>query len=333
MRKLPLKNRVNPFTAIYQVCNQGNSTAKLQALPSFPKYLDLELTNKCNFRCLMCPTGVGTITRHQGLMSPEVFHSILEQIAPYRTPVRLIRWGEPLLHPDLINCIKELKRAGSIVHMNTNGSLLDEAMMDLLLETELDSIKFSFQGVDKKSYGEMRNIDFFEGLLKKVILLHQKRGNRRTPFLHVSTTITYETAEQVATFKEAIRNHVDLVTVGRTILEHIDPDKTNLGEDKKALLRDLASQESVIKKHPECPEVFDKLSINWDGTVSACSGDYDNKMLIGDLRCNSLQEIWMSEKMASYRAMLVALRHHEIPLCSHCYDYHGLQTAGLQLTD
>jgi radical SAM protein with 4Fe4S-binding SPASM domain len=328
-----MKSRVNPFQSIYETCNQGSSIEKLQSLPSLPRYIDLELTNKCNFRCLMCPTGVATITRRKGAMNDDVYRNILEQIAPYKTPVRFSRWGEPLLHPKLIEYIIDLKSLGSIVHINTNGSLLNVEMIDRLLEANLDSIKFSFQGVDKRSYGEMRNIDFFDELLNKVKLLYAKRGNKSTPFIHVSTTITYETADQATSFKESIRNHVDLVTVGRTVLEHINPEKTNLSNDEKSMLWHLKSKESVVKKHPECPEVFDKLSINWDGTVSACCSDYDNKMLIGDLNSNSLKEIWMSEKMKFYQYMLAEMRHDELPLCSVCYDYHGLQTPGLQRTD
>ncbi len=323
-----MKSRANPFEAIYESCNQGNSKDKLHLLPAFPRYLDIELTNRCNFRCLMCPTGIESFVRRKGVMDEAVFHKILEQITPYKTPVRFVRWGEPFLHRNLVEYVMKVKRLGSIVHINTNGSLLTEETIDRMLEAKLDSIKFSFQGVDKISYGQMRNIDFFDELLSRMKLLYTKRGNRNTPFIHASTTITYETVEQVRSFKESVRNYVDLVTVGRTVLEHINIDEVNLSDDEKSMLRYLKSQESVIKKHPECPKVFDKLSINWDGTVSACCADYDNKMLAGNLKINSLKEIWMSPKMHSYRSLLADMRHDELPLCSTCYDCHILRAPG-----
>jgi radical SAM protein with 4Fe4S-binding SPASM domain len=90
-------------------------------------------------------------------------------------------------------------------------------------------------------------------------------------------------------------------------------------------------QESVVKKHPECcPEVFDKLSINWDGSVSACCRDYDNKMIIGDMCVHSLKNIWYGKKMNAYRELLSKLQYEKLDLCKTCYDYHGLQTIGLQ---
>ena len=324
--------RKNPFTSIYEVCNQGNSIQKLDNLPEFPRYIDIELTNHCNFRCLMCPTGTKSIKRKSGYLSMELFSIIINEIKEYKTPIRFIRWGEPTLHPEWLNCIRKAHNEGIVCHLNTNGSKLNEAIIDEIIKIPLDSIKFSFQGVDKKSYKEMRCNDDFEELMKKVELLHTKRADKLYPYIHISTTITYETKEQVESFKNNVKQFTDLVTVGRTVLEHIDINKVNLAKKEKELLLWLKTQESVIKKHTECPEVFDKLSINWDGSVSACCSDYDNKMIVGDLSQNSLKEIWNSEKMNIYRKLLAEMRHDSLELCKSCYDYHSLQLPGLQFT-
>lgn len=328
-----MTQRSNPFQPIYDVCNRGNSKEKLANLPAFPRYIDIELTNACNFKCLMCPVGTGSIKRKTGFMSDEIFQQIATQIKDQKTPVRLIRWGEPFLHQQLIPYVKQLTSQGSLVHLNTNGSLLTESVIDQLLEAGLDSLKFSFQGVDRKSYLEMRSTDFFEQLIACIRLLHNKRGNSAKPYIHVSTTITYETAEQVQTFRKRLEPYADLVTVGRTVLDHIDLGKVALSDHEKQLLTKLKKQESVVKTHPECPEVFDKLSINWDGTISACCSDYDHKMLIGDLNAESLADIWKNRQMSHFRNLLAEMQHDKIELCAGCYDYHGLSTPGLQKVD
>ena len=56
----------------------------------------------------------------------------------------------------------------------------------------------------------------------------------------------------------------------------------------------------MIRTHPECPEVFNKLSINWDGTLTACCTDSDNKMLLGNIKESSVTEIWKSDKLDEY---------------------------------
>lgn len=328
-----MNQRPNPFQPIYDICNRGDSKAKLDALPDFPRYIDIELTNTCNFRCLMCPVGTSAMRRKRGMMSDDVFERLIAEMEPHKTPVRFIRWGEPMLHPRFLDYVRKANAIGSLTHLNTNGSLLTEAIMDELLSIPLDSIKFSFQGVDRKSYAEMRNTDFFDSLLETIRRLHTKRGEASRPFIHVSTTITYESAELVRHFRGAVREFADLVTVGRTVLEHIDPDAAKIGTEHIETLRRLKARETVVKQHPECPEVFDKLSLNWDGTVSACCADYDNMMLVGDLRTGSLNEIWRSQRMRRYRELLADMRHDELELCRTCFDYHGLQTPGLQGTD
>lgn len=322
--------RENPFKRIYDICNQGNSREKLNHLPEFPIYIDIELTNSCNFNCLMCPTGTGTVKRQTGFIKDKVFFKVLDEIKEYNTPVRFIRWGEPTLHPKWLQYIREVKKQDMLCHINTNGSLLNSSSIKEIVDIKLDSIKFSFQGVSRKSYKEMRNKDYYKSLLKKIAELYKARGEKELPYIHVSTTITYESKEEVDAFKKEMQNIVDLVTVGRTVLEHIDVDRVKLKGEALETLKWLKEQESVVKVHTECPEVFDKLSINWDGTVSACCGDYDNKMIVGNVMENSLKEIWVSEKMNLYRKMLANMEHDKLELCKSCYDYHGIQVPGLQ---
>jgi len=322
--------RTNPFQPIYQICNAGNSKEKLKNLPSFPRSIDIELTNSCNFKCLMCPTGNLSQTRKTGFMNDEVYYEILNNIREYKTPIRFIRWGEPTMHPKLIQYISAAKKEEILCHINTNGSYLNKDNIVELIDSGLDSIKFSFQGVDAKSYSEMRNIDYYDELIAIIKLFHETRGDNKKPYIHVSTTVTYEDANTIRQFKDELIKITDLVTVGRTVLEHIDINETRLGKEEMDTIKWLKEQESVVKKHPECPEVFDKLSINWDGSVSACCFDHDNKMTIGDIRVQSLKEIWNSCKINKYREALAEMQHDKFELCKSCYDYHGLETPGLQ---
>jgi len=318
---------MNPFKPIYNVCNSGDPNDKIINLPSFPRYLDIELTNMCNFHCLMCPVGTGSIKRPRGKMDEDIFERIINEITLFKTPIRFIRWGEPTLHPKFLDFLKLAKNNQILCHLNTNGSKITGEMIEELIKIPLDSIKFSFQGVDSKSYAEMRNIDFFDKLVDNIKLLYQKRGDKPFPFIHVATTTTYETQEQIDHFSQMMKKHTDLVTVGKTLMEIIDPLEVKLSNENRERLKFLKTHESSVKKHFDiCPEVFDKLSINWDGTVSACCSDYDNKMIVGDLRKNSIQEIWLSEKMKTYRTILAERRYDAIDLCKHCYDTMGTQS-------
>ena len=109
-------------------------------------------------------------------MAKETFYKVLDEVREYKTPLRFIRWEEPFSHPDFLNFLKDAKDARLLLHVNSNGSFLPEKTMDFLIDLPFDSLKFSFQGIDRKSYAEMRNIDFFEDLLKTVRTLKEKRS-------------------------------------------------------------------------------------------------------------------------------------------------------------
>ena len=319
-------DRINPFKKIYDLCNTGDPANRYQHPIDFPRFLDIEITNHCNFNCLMCPVGTKVMNRIQGFMSNELYDKIIDEISAYKTPIRFVRWGEPTLHKEFINFLKKAKESGIMCHVNTNGSLLTDDSLKNIVKIGTESIKFSFQGIDRKSYLEMRNRDFFDDLLKIVKKLHNLRGEKEFPYIHVASTITYESQQQADAFKEAAEHFADLVTIGRTKMEHIDVKKIRLSENEKVRFVYLKEQESLVKKHFNCcPEVFDKLSINWDGKVTACCGDYDNMMIVGDLQENTLKEIWNSKKLDHYRKLLSQGRYDEIALCKTCYDTMGIQ--------
>lgn len=324
--------RTNPFQPIYNMCNQVVGD-KINNIPIFPRYIDIELTNKCNFTCLMCPTGTGCVERIQGFMSRENFYKILEQVKVHKTPLRFIRWGEPLMHPNFLEFVQAAKKQGNMVHVNTNGSYMNDEIIEELINIPLESIKFSFQGINAKTYKEMRNIDYYHHLMQVINKLYNKRGENKYPYIHISTTITYESQEEVDLFKKQAKEISDYVSVGRTVLDYLDIDKMNISKEERMRLKLLKKEESVVKVHPKCPEVFDKLSINWDGSVTACCSDYDNMMTIGRIEDQLLEEIWQSNKMNTYRKILNDMGHDKLQLCKNCYDYMSLQNKNLQKTD
>ncbi|MBF0323939.1 MAG: radical SAM protein [Alphaproteobacteria bacterium] len=316
--------RENPLKPLYELCNVGDSRHKMANLPDFPRMIDIELTNLCNFRCLMCPTGNRSMQRDQGFMADEVFYKVLEDIRGRNIALRFIRWGEPLMHPNLLPFLRAAKAQGVLLHLNTNGSHLTEEIAQALLDIQVDSIKFSFQGVDQQSYREMRNIDYFESLIEKVEMLNRLRGNSPVPFIQLSTTITYETPEMVEAFRQRLAPLADMLNVGRTSFDWLDLKAVRLKPAEVDMLMRLRDAESLVKVHPECPEVFDKLSINFDGKVTACCMDSDNLMVIGNVLEETVAQLWTNEKMTQYRIKLADMRHDEMELCRNCWDTHSL---------
>lgn len=314
---------MNPFDALYAVCNADTAVAKYAALPAGPSIVDIEPVGLCNMRCVMCPTGLQALGRAGGFMSAETFQAILDKTAPFKSAIRFIGWGEPTMHFQLPEFIRLAAAAGRLTHLNTNGSILMTrgALANKLVAAGLSSIKFSFQGTDPETYYAMRRTDFFEDLLRAIARMREARDSYGlgTPFIAASTTITVETPRQVLMFRERLEPLVDHLGIGSTIFEFIDMAAVPLKQ--RALLEEAAAAQTVVKRHPSpCPEIYDKISIHWDGSVRVCCNDYSGRTNLGNIVTDEFPSIWRHPIMEEYRVR-VAEGRYEGPLCGSCWDY------------
>ena len=49
--------KTHPLKPFYDVIDTGNPKEKWERLPEFPQIIELEITNHCNFQCVMCKIG------------------------------------------------------------------------------------------------------------------------------------------------------------------------------------------------------------------------------------------------------------------------------------
>ena len=313
----------DPLESLYQTFNTGDPREKYDDLPTFPRMLDLEMTNVCNFRCIFCPTGNQSMNRRTGMMNKDTFGKILAQCNK-NTAFRFIGWGEPTLNPNLPGFIEQATERGIITHLNTNGNILNPILMQQLISAGLTSIKFSFQGVDAASYETMRGVDCFEMLIGIIKKFRDLRGNDSYPYMSASTTVTYETADSIAEFVQRLEELVDKVSVGDTIFDFFDLDAIKLKKKAADRLRIFAKNARQPHGHPvPCPEVFDKLSIHWDGGVSVCCNDHSGVTDLGNVNETPVKEIWRHPTIEAYRERL-ANKNYDAPLCEVCWDYLSL---------
>ena len=216
----------------------------------------------------------------------------------------------------------ELKKENILLHFNTNGLLLTEKMIGEIIDIGIDSVKFSFQGIDNLTYGEMRKGGSYSRLLDIIKMTHRMRGERRVPYISVTTSTTYESEEEITRFRNEISPYCDEVGIGKTKMQHVDVDRMGLPEERSKIYENYIKEDKRKLQHMSaCPEIWDKLSINWDGSVSACCQDYDNMMIVGNILENDLKDIFQNEKEKRYRAILRDSEYEKLVLCSNCYEY------------
>lgn len=315
--------RINRLKEIYKTIDGGEAQEKIKNLPRFPKIIEFEVTNHCNFQCLMCKTGMATSTRERGYMTDEIFHAVINEIKDYPIALKFVGQGEPDLHPKLMEYIRIAKENDIVVHLTTNGSLLDESKMMELIDAELDSIKFSFQGVDAEGYKQLRQKDNYEELLHKIELLYKLRGDKEFPYITIGTSVTSESEEKVMAFRNRCEHICDKVEVGITTLESIDLDKIQ-SEDARNEIRKIQEHQNRIKRrYVCCPQIFDTIAVRWNGDITACCADSDGVMTLGNIKLKSILECWNSPLENKYREILSKCEYDKLELCKDCYDVYG----------
>jgi len=116
----------------------------LYALPDYPSQAQIEITNRCNLTCEMCPRDHFNLSRED--MPFDTFKEIVDRLGEVKL-LTLTGWGEPLVHPQLFEMITHCKQKGYTVKLTTNGTLLTPEMQQKVRNSGLDEITISLDSV------------------------------------------------------------------------------------------------------------------------------------------------------------------------------------------
>jgi len=124
-----------------------------------PKRLTIETVFGCNASCTMCVIDLPT-KRKKGIMPLEMSKYILDELASHKNQIEMLdlfSLGEPLLDPYIFQRIKYAKEKGfRNIAISTNADLLDKEKQKKLLETGIDTVLFSIDGVKKETHENIR---------------------------------------------------------------------------------------------------------------------------------------------------------------------------------
>jgi len=258
-----------------------------------PLHVDIELTNACNLRCIMCERQ--NMKRKVGLMSFELFSQITGQCVEYDIDsIKLNLWGESTMHPELGRMIAHAKSQGILnTQFNTNGVLVDEKAAREIFESGLDRLTFSVDGASRETYEKIRDKSDYGRVMRNLeglFELKQKHGYQK-PYITLQIIRMKDTDEEIEGFINRWRGVADYITV------------TNIGttsgmEDNLELsARDM----KALKKVP-CPQLWQRLSVYWNGDVTVCCSDFDGYLKIGRVPEDSLLSLWHSRELNNLRA-------------------------------
>jgi radical SAM protein with 4Fe4S-binding SPASM domain len=137
------------------------------------RLIDFEPVRGCNLRCRMC---------HVSFMKEKVKYMDLEGVDFSFCAGKVVTIGavfEPFIHPKINDFIDSLNKVGARLIIITNGHNLNKKEIPALFESDLEMVTFSFDGISKDSYEEIRvggNYNRTLENIEKFISHHKPRG-------------------------------------------------------------------------------------------------------------------------------------------------------------
>jgi MoaA/NifB/PqqE/SkfB family radical SAM enzyme len=210
------------------------------------------------------------------------------------------------------------KRAGvaKVVGTTSNGSTLTEELCGKIIDCGLDHIRISVVGLDDQSYRDL-TVTFgdYEKIRQNVARLYQEKKRRKSRLGTVKTNDTGMTPEQRSRFERDFNDISDMVQIDTLM-------GWSLSEAKDFMLGRTVSTGmdsiSPLRGRVVCPEPFSRLAVNYDGLVSVCCVDWSFGTIVGDLRVESMTDIWNGERLREFRLAHLRGRRDTIPACAQC---------------
>lgn len=311
-----------------------DSFAKLGVLRS----VFLDLTNRCNLSCKYC-------FNYRALQAPpsHLELDLIKKALHSKLAESIKDWffsgGEPVLYPCLPGALKLLRDRGIGPKIATNGTNLTPGIIDTWVGQGVQSVQFSLDTLRPDRYadlngGERRD---HEAILRH--LEHAVRSPLRVVVSSVLTELNKSEIQEIMAFCYA--SGVDSYTLYPNVpSEQLNtelivafPELLELADGLFSAYSSLCPTRVIdmtipcfsdspayakwkdilaIRLH-YCAAAQFALKITCDGRVSACICQASDPFIIGDLRRESLDDIWDSEKARKFRSL-----YKQIPECRLC---------------
>lgn len=270
-------------------------------LRDMPLHLDIESTSRCNLRCSFCDRQILVERNMIGDMNMNLFKHIMDQFDEKNRlwGVKFSYRGEPLLNKNIPEMIKYAKSRGVLdVYFNTNAMFLDEDICEKIIYAGLDRISISVDGIDKQSYEKVRIGASYETLIENLNILNKtkKSKNSSIPKIRIQT----------------------VKLPGINADEYIN--KWSGYADEVAMLEytDESHRITDIQEDWACPQLWQRLTIEWDGSVYACNNDSLKKLYLGNASERSIHDCWHDDRLMDIRNMHKKGLSHRVEACDGC---------------
>jgi radical SAM protein with 4Fe4S-binding SPASM domain len=290
-----------------------------------PYHVSFEPTTACNLGCPECPSGLKQFTRATGKLSLEHHERWLKSMAPHLIYVTYYFQGEPFLHPQFLALVSEAKKYRLFTATSTNAHFIDERNAAAVVQSGLDQLIISVDGVTQEVYEQYR----VQGNLEKVwtatkaLVEAKKRLKSSTPQLIFQCLAVKPNEAQIPDiFLKAKEFGVDEVRIKSAQLYDFENGHPLMPDNDDYRRYRLGKNGKFSLKNPggnRCWRMWTGCVITWDGKIVPCCFDKDALHSLGSLQAEDFKEVWSSDSYRQFRNSILTNRS-QIDICQNCSE-------------
>lgn len=290
-----------------------------------PFSLSIEPTTACNLGCPECPSGLKQFTRATGRLDLDLHKQMLDQLERSVFYINYYFQGEPFLHPDFLELIKEAKRRKIYTATSTNAHFIDEQKAKDIVESDLDRLIISVDGLTQETYEQYR----VHGKLEKVIqgtehlVAAKKELKSNTPHLIFQFLAVKANEHEIPKLNDFAKDlGVDEVRI-KTAQFYNYENGNPLMPDNEAYARYKKGADGKYKLKYKtgdyCWRMWSSSVLTWDGKVVPCCFDKDAQHVLGEIGKEDFQSLWNGPEYNNFRSAILTGRN-QIDICKNCSE-------------
>jgi len=293
-----------------------------------PISLTVEPTNYCNLHCPECPTGNNSSRREKGYLRMSDYKNIIDTLSPWLFYQMIYFQGEPFLHPQIFNIIKYAHQQKIYTCTSTNGHFITHENAQRIIESGLDKIIISVDGVNQETYEKYRKGGELQKVISGVKILSnlKRRYQTKHPKIIIQFLVFRFNEHQIKEIKSLGKsigaNKIELKTAQ---IESVN-DKLDLLPLNNRYSRYTSRNNQIKIKNKlknRCFRIWSTLVTTWKGDVIPCCFDKNADKKMGNMHKNNLLQIWQSPDFNHFRYEILTNRKN-IKMCNNC-------TSGLRI--
>lgn len=258
-------------------------------------------------------------------MNLELYSKIIDEISHHTLYLILYFQGEPYLNPLFFDFVRYARKKRIYTSTSTNAHYLTEQNAIRTVDSGLDRIIISLDGIGQETYSAYRAGGRYDKVIEGIRNLVKARDEmgKNNPWIIVQF-IVFRTNEHQILQVQSVCDELGVDELQFKTAQINDYENGNPlipAINKYSRYRKTGDGKYVFKNSlpNHCYRMWTGAVITWDGLVVPCCFDKDAEHRMGDLKNETFSEIWTNEKYTNFRQAILKSRK-DIEICRNCTE-------------